>query len=194
MSVNLSFENEDLSGVVAEGTYLWDAAKRLGVKLPAECEGRGECDTCAVVVVQGATMLSSLTNAERERLSPKRLAAGERLACQARVEEGGDLVLRLVPATEREETSDETVKGLRKEFRELPLNRKLSTLAELEAVTAFQALNAISNVPYLIGGKVLELLAIFGRNKDRRERNARRPTEHREPTLRPETAADTDGT
>lgn len=188
MSVNVSFENEDLSGVVAEGTYLWDAAKRLGVRLPAECEGRGECDTCAVVVVQGATMLSSLTHAEREKLSPERLAAGERLACQARVEEGGDLVLRAVPVTEREETSEETVKGLRKEFRELPLNRKLSTLAELEAVTAFQTLSVISNVPYLIGGKVLDLLAIFGRNKARREREARRPTEHREPTLRPETA------
>lgn len=193
MSVNISFENENLGGVVAEGTYLWDAAKRLGVRLPAECQGRGECDTCAVVVVQGATMLSSLTSAERERLSDERLAAGERLACQTRIEEGGDLVLRLVPATEREETSEEAIKDLRKEFRELPLNRKLSTLAELEAVTAFQTLSALSNVPYLIGGKVLDVLAIFGRNKARREREAHRPTEHRQPPIRPETA-DTEGT
>lgn len=188
MSVNISFESEDLGGVVAEGTYLWDAAKRLGVRLPAECQGRGECDTCAVVVVQGATLLSSLTGAERERLSDERLAAGERLACQAKIEEGGDLVLRLVPATAREETSEETIKDLRKEFRELPLNRKLATLAELEAVTAFQTLNAISNVPYLIGGKMLDVLAVFGRNKARRERAARRPTEHREPPVHPETA------
>ncbi|HEY9282736.1 MAG TPA: 2Fe-2S iron-sulfur cluster-binding protein, partial [Pyrinomonadaceae bacterium] len=86
MSVNVQFEPDGLQGVVAEGTYLWDAAKRLGVRLPAECAGRGECDTCAVSVLEGATLLSSLTDAERERLSPERLAAGERLACQARAE------------------------------------------------------------------------------------------------------------
>ena len=81
MSVNVEWKLEDgrRGGIVAEGTYLWDAAKRLGVRLPAECEGRGECDTCAVVVEEGATLLSGLTEAERTRLSPERLAAGERL-------------------------------------------------------------------------------------------------------------------
>src|SRR5215212_10559157 len=106
MSVNVEFAPEGQHGVVAEGTYLWDAAKRLGIYLPAECEGRGECDTCAVVVKEGATLLSSLTEAERERLSPERLAAGERLACQAKVEHGGEVTVRLVPATERAETSE----------------------------------------------------------------------------------------
>src|SRR5215210_2786932 len=110
MSVNIKFDPEGRSGIIAEGTYLWDAAKRLGIYLPAECEGRGECDTCAVIVKEGATLLSSLTEAERERLSPERLASGERLACQTKVERGGELVLRVVPATEREPTSDETVK------------------------------------------------------------------------------------
>src|SRR5918998_2044035 len=102
MSVNVEWKTEDggRTGVVAEGTYLWDAAKRLGVRLPAECEGRGECDTCAVVVEEGATLLSSLTDAERRLLSPERLAEGERLACQTKVERGGELVLRPVPQTE----------------------------------------------------------------------------------------------
>ena len=121
MSVNIKFEPSGRDGLIAEGTYLWDAAKRLGVQLPAECEGRGECDTCAVIVEQGATLLSSLTEAERERLSPERLAAGERLACQTKIERGGELVLRAVPVTERAETTDEALKDLRKEFRELPL-------------------------------------------------------------------------
>ncbi|MGH9900643.1 MAG: 2Fe-2S iron-sulfur cluster-binding protein, partial [Pyrinomonadaceae bacterium] len=116
MSVNIEWKTDGPghSGVIAEGTYLWDAAKRLGVRLPAECEGRGECDTCAVVVEQGATLLSTLTDAERARLSPERLAAGERLACQAKVEQGGDLVLRPVPVTERQETAEEAVKDFRK--------------------------------------------------------------------------------
>ena len=182
MSVDIKFEPDNRQGVVAEGTYLWDAAKRLGIRLPAECEGRGECDTCAVIVEQGATLLSSLTEAERERLSPERLAAGERLACQVKIERGGEeLVLRPVPVTERAETTQETVKELRKEFKELPLEKKLATLVELEAVTMFQTLSAIADIPYKIGGKVLDLMAGRGRALTERERAARRPVEHRQP-------------
>jgi 2Fe-2S ferredoxin len=179
MSVDIKFEPDGRNGLIAEGTYLWDAAKRLGVHLPAECEGRGECDTCAVVVEKGATLLSSLTEAERVRLSPERLAAGERLACQAKVEHGGEVVLRAVPATERAETSAETAKDLRKEFRELPLKSKLATLVELEAVTLFQTLDALIGVPFAIGGKVLDLMAGRGRSLDDRDHAAHRPLEHR---------------
>ncbi|HEY0378825.1 MAG TPA: 2Fe-2S iron-sulfur cluster-binding protein [Pyrinomonadaceae bacterium] len=182
MSVEIKFEPDGLSGLVAEGTYLWDAAKRLGVRLPAECQGRGECDTCAVSVEQGMELLSSLTDAERERLSPERLAAGERLSCQTKVERGGELVLRIVPATEREVTSDEKVKDLRKEFRDLPLGRKLATLAEFEATTMFQTLNAIIEVPFMLGGKVMDLMAWRGRALNERDRAARRPAEHTQPS------------
>ena len=181
MSVDIKFEPDGRDGLIAEGTYLWDAAKRLGVSLPAECAGRGECDTCAVIVEEGATLLSSLTDAERVRLSPERLAAGERLACQAKVEQGGELILRVVPATEREVTSDEVAKDLRKEFSELPLGRKLSTLVELEAVTMFQTLSTIIEVPFMIGGKVMDLLAGRGRSLNERDRAARKPSEHLPP-------------
>ncbi|HEX8844195.1 MAG TPA: 2Fe-2S iron-sulfur cluster-binding protein [Pyrinomonadaceae bacterium] len=178
MSVEIKFEPEGRNGLVAEGTYVWDAAKRLGVRLPAECEGRGECDTCAVIVEEGATLLSSLTEAERARLSPERLAAGERLACQAKVERGGEVSLRQVPATERAETSAEAAKDLRKEFRNLPLKRKISTLVELEAVTMLQTLDAIISVPFTIGEKVMDLMAGRGRALNRRDHEAHRPTEH----------------
>jgi ferredoxin len=180
MSVDIKFEPDGRSGIIAEGTYLWDAAKRLGVRLPAECEGRGECDTCAVVVEEGATLLSSLTEAERKLLSPERLAAGERLACQAKVERAGELTLRPVPVTERTETTDEAVKDFRKEFKEMPLDRKMATLAELEAVTMFQTLGTIMNLPFTIGEKVMDLMAGMGRAKTKAEREARRPAEHRQ--------------
>ena len=181
MSVNVEWKvgGESRSGVVAEGTYLWQAAKRLGVRLPAECDGRGQCDTCAVVVEEGATLLSELTSAERERLSPERLLAGERLACQTKVERGGDLVLRPVPATERAETTEETVRDFRKEFKELPLQKKLRTLAEFEAVTAYQALAALVDVPFNIIEKGLDVLAGRGRKLGRSEREESRPAEHR---------------
>ncbi|HEV3468341.1 MAG TPA: 2Fe-2S iron-sulfur cluster-binding protein [Pyrinomonadaceae bacterium] len=182
MSVNVEWkvEGEGRGGVVAEGTYLWEAARRLGVRLPAECEGRGECDTCAVVVEEGATLLSGLTAAERERLSPERLAAGERLACQAKVERGGDLVLRPVPPTERAETTEEAVKDIRQEFRQMPLQKKLATLVELEAVTAAQTLDRIISLPFAAFEKGLDLLAVRGRRLARDERATRRPAEHRE--------------
>lgn len=178
MSVNVKFEPEGQNGIIAENTYLWDAAKRLGVRLPAECEGRGECDTCAVMVVEGATLLSSLTDAERERLSVERLAAGERLACQTKIERGGDLVLRAVPATERKETADEAIKDFRKEFREMPLEKKVAALMEFEAITLFQTLNAVASVPSLIGEKFMDVLAGRGRTLHERERRSHRPREH----------------
>ncbi len=179
MSVDIKFEPNGNQGVIAEGTYLWDAAKRLGVRLPAECEGRGECDTCAVIVKQGATLLSSLTQAEREHLSPERLAAGERLACQAKIEHGGELVLVPVPATERKETAEEALKDFRKEFSEMPLQRKLATLVELEAATAFETLGTIANLPFTLGEKVMDVMAGFGRTLGKRDRDSRRPVEHR---------------
>jgi ferredoxin len=179
MSVEIKFLPDERSGLVATGSYLLDAAKRLGVKIPDECGGKGECDTCAVVVEQGATLLSSLTDSERVRLTPDRLAAGERLACQARIEFAGELVVRLAPATERAETSDETVRDLRKEFRDLPFQRKLSALVEFEAVTAFETLSAIADVPYKVAGKVMDLLAAKGRDMNSRERTVKRPPEHR---------------
>lgn len=182
MSVNIKFEPDGRSGIIAEGTYLWDAAKRLGLRLPVECEGRGECDTCAVAVTEGATLLSSLTEAERKQLSPERLASGERLACQTKVERGGDLVLRPVPNTERAETTEETIKDFRKEFRELPLDKKLATLVELEAVTMFQTLNTIANFPFSLGDKIMGVMARKGRSLSQRERETRRPAEHRQPS------------
>ena len=179
MSINVEFTPDDLRGIVAEGTYLWDAAKRLGLRLPAECEGRGECDTCAVRVREGATLLSELTNAERERLSPERLGAGERLACQAKAERSGTLVLEPVPVAQREtETTEEAKKEMREEFSQLPLGKKLTTLAELEAVTAYQTFKAISDASIRLFEQGVGVIIGAGRARERRQRAARRPVEH----------------
>lgn len=178
MSVNVEFVPDHRQGIVAEGTYLWDAAKRLGLRLPAECEGRGECDTCAVVVKEGATLLSGLTDGERARLSPERLAAGERLACQTKVERAGDLVLQPVPVTERQETAEEIKQDLRAEFRDMPLQQKLTTLVELEAIAATQTFKALADVPLSFFEKGVDLIVNFGRARARREKEARRPAEH----------------
>ncbi|HEX5707011.1 MAG TPA: 2Fe-2S iron-sulfur cluster-binding protein [Pyrinomonadaceae bacterium] len=188
MSVNVEWkiDGQSHTGIVAEGTYLWEAAKRMGVRLPADCEGKGTCDTCAVKVEEGATLLSALTNAEREHLSPERLLAGERLACQAKVERGGDLVLSPVPQTERAETTEETVSDIRQEFRKMPLQKKLTTLVELEAVAATQTIAAVADLPFKLFEKGLDLMAGRGRTLARRKREERVPAEHRASDAAPE--------
>ncbi|MFL6228937.1 MAG: 2Fe-2S iron-sulfur cluster-binding protein [Pyrinomonadaceae bacterium] len=178
MSVNVEFTPDGQHGVVAEGTYLWDAAKRLGVRLPAECEGRGECDTCTVFVREGATLLSSLTDAERTRLSPERLAAGERLACQAKVERAGELVLRPVPQPEPAPANAEPSKTLSKEFRDMTLQEKFATLAELEIIAVTQTFRAIGDLSNGLLEKGIDSIVGLGRARARRERQAHRPPEH----------------
>ena len=178
MAVEIKFEPDGPSGLTAKGTYLWAAAKRMGLRLPAECEGRGECDTCAVIVEKGATLLSPLTDAEHTHLSPARIAAGERLACQTRVEQDGEVGVRPVPISQRAETSTETVKDVRKEFSHLPLKRKIATLVELEAATLVEALDAVIMVPIALGEKLMNLIAGRGRALDDRKSAAHHPPAH----------------
>ncbi|HEX8559054.1 MAG TPA: 2Fe-2S iron-sulfur cluster-binding protein [Pyrinomonadaceae bacterium] len=176
MAVNVEWRTDGggLTGLVAEGTFLLDAARRMGVALPAECGGRGECDTCAVVVEEGAALLSPQTASEGERLGEARLAAGERLACQTWVEREGSLVLRPVPVALREETTEETAKDFRDEFRRLSLRKKLATLAGLEAEMAYETLVRAVDLPFEIFGKGLDLLGGRGRRLSQAERERRR--------------------
>jgi hypothetical protein len=75
-------------------------------------------------------------------------------------------------------TAKETVKDVRKEFGQLPLKRKLATLVELEAVTLIQALDAVINVPIMLGEKVMNVMAGRGRTLEQRARAVHHPAEH----------------
>ena len=187
MAVNVEWRADGgvHTGLVAEGTYLLDAAKRMGVRLPTECGGRGECDTCAVVVEEGAQYLSDLTDGERRHLGEGRVAAGERLACQTRAARAGSLVLRPVPVVKRAETTEETAKDFREEFRRLPLRKKLATLAGLEAEMAYTTLRRAADLPFDLFGKGLDLLGGRGRRLSQAE-SARRRRAEAEPAPSPE--------
>ena len=153
MSVEIRFEPNGPSGLVAEGTSVLDAARRLGFQIP-DC---GDCDaTCAIEIITGATLLSALTDSERRQLSVERLAGGERLACQCKVERGGELVLKLVAQTERPRTAQEKTRDLKKEFKELPLERKIATLAQLETIAVTEAFDAITDASVSFGKKIFD--------------------------------------
>lgn len=155
MSVQITFEPDGDGGLVAEGASLWEAAKRLGVKLRAECKGRGDCDSCAVVIERGAELLSGVTSAEQKLLGLDRLRHlhhPERLACQAILAAPGDLVLRLAPASEEEQKSERA-----NTFRGLPFKEKVGALIELEAVTITEALNSLRGSYQTFVGKLLKV-------------------------------------
>jgi uncharacterized 2Fe-2S/4Fe-4S cluster protein (DUF4445 family) len=101
----------------------------MGVRLTDECGGRGECDSCAVTVVRGAEILSAVTDAERKQLSDDRRNAGERLACQVKVERSGELVLRIAPEVVK---AEENSAKFRKAFGKLDLAPKMAFVMEFE--------------------------------------------------------------
>lgn len=167
MSVSITFEPSGLSGVVAEGTYLVDAARRMGVSLGLGCTvGKGECPSCLVSVKTGAGLLSAPSAAELKQLDDEDLAQSHRLACQVKLQFPGDVVV-MVSARKPSggATPQETASELKREFGSLPLSQKLATLVQLEAVTMSEAFDAAIEKPLAFGAKTMDALLSKTRGK-----------------------------
>lgn len=78
---------------VDAGETVLDAMRRAGQSLYAPCAERGICGKCRIIARGG---LTGPTGAERDHLTPEELAAGVRLACQARI--AGDVEIHAVGA------------------------------------------------------------------------------------------------
>ncbi|HEX8186931.1 MAG TPA: hypothetical protein VF586_01185, partial [Pyrinomonadaceae bacterium] len=76
---------------------------------------------------------------------------------------------------ERAETTEETARDFRDEFKRLPLRKKLATLAGLEAEMAYETLVRAVDLPFEIMGKGLDLLAGRGRRLAQSDRTRGRP-------------------
>lgn len=177
MEVEVKFERENVSGVVPIGTYLFDAARRMGVEV--ECERRGETDDCAMRIKGGGELLSEVTKAEKEHLTAKRRKNGERLACQTKFERPGEVVIMTTKKKKEEKPADkEKYEEYRKEFEELPLEKKVANLLQLEAITLNETLSFVVNSPSLIVGKLMDVLAEFGLKLEDDAKKAARPGEH----------------
>lgn len=181
MEVEVKFERENIGGLVAVGTYLFDAARQMGVEVEAECERRGACDTCAMRVKEGGEFLSGVTKAETEHLTSKRRKNGERLACQTKFERPGTVtIMTHKKKEEKKPAADEKIENYRKEFEELPLEKKVASLLELEAVTLGETFSFVMNSPSMIFGKFMDVLAEFGLKMENDAKKATRPNEHAE--------------
>ena len=182
--VIINFESEKAEGIVAVGTYLIDAAKRLGIKLECDCTDP-EIETsgsCAVTVSKGRTLLSKPTKLETELLSGEARKNGERLACQTKIEKPGEVTIMSVRKKESDEevkdVEEETKEEFKKQFEDLPLEKKIANLVELEAIALSETFSFVVNSPYSAVGKIIDVLAEFGFKMEREEQEAKRPEEH----------------
>lgn len=156
MSVSITFEPSGITGVVAEGTYLIDAARRMGATLGAGCtSGKGECPSCVVSVKTGADLLSIPSAAEEKQLGVEHLDQAYRLACQTKIENHGDIVVMVSTVTPRRPETDEQAELLKK-FGSLPLSKKLATLMAFEAVAMSEAFDAAIEKPLALGARTFD--------------------------------------
>lgn len=181
LQTNIIFRREEREGVVAVGTYLLDAAKRLGIRFEDECRQDENVHFCSVVISNGAENMSPLTSFETEHFAAHERRTDERLACQTKIENVGDLIIMTTEKNEKtadEPTAEEKTGQYKKEFTELPLEKKLASLVELEGIALGETVSFIINSPYLVFGKVMDIMAEFGLKKEEESKKAARPKEH----------------
>jgi len=168
MSVSITFEPSGINGLVAEGTYLIDAARRMGAPLGSGCtSGKGECPECVVSVKAGANLLSPPSMVEEQQLGAEQLDQSLRLACQVKIENHGEVVVMNAARPERTAPVDDASE-LMKKFGALPLGKKLATLVQMEAVAMSEAFDTAIEKPLAFGSKAFD--AIAGKAKERAAR------------------------
>src|SRR5215468_12730592 len=91
--VEIKFEREGLEGIVPVGTYIGDAMRRFGIRDAEPCDARSSSHECVVEIKRGADLLSPLTALETEHFGMKNGKSGRRLACQAKIERPGEIVV-----------------------------------------------------------------------------------------------------
>jgi ferredoxin len=166
MSVSITFEPSGISGLVAEGTYLIDAARRMGAPLGAGCTaGKGECPACVVSVKSGAELLSPPSLAEERELGEEQLQQSLRLACQVKIENHGDVVVMSTVRSQSRPAPDDG-SDLTKRFGALPLGKKLATLMQLEAIAMSEAFDSAIEKPLAFGSKTFDAIVNKARGRN----------------------------
>ena len=168
MSVSITFEPSGISGVVAQGTYLVDAARRMGAPLGTGCTaGKGECPACLISVKAGADLLSPPSLAEETQLGDEQLDQSLRLACQVKLENQGEVVVMVATRPHTHPSANDSAAELQKKFGALPLKKKIATLVQLEAITASETFDAAIEKPLAFGSRAFD--SIMNRARAARE-------------------------
>ena len=168
MSVSITFEPAGITGVVAQGTYVIDAARRMGVPLGTGCTaGKGDCPACVVSITTGAELLSPPSLAEEKQLGVALLEQALRLACHVKIENHGEVVVLVTARPQTAPSETDAASDLVKRFGALPLTKKIATLMQFEAITASEALDSAIEKPLAYGSKAFD--SIMNRTRAKSE-------------------------
>ncbi len=181
VEAKLIFKCEGVEGIVPVGSYLADASKRLGIRFADRCEPTEKVHHCAIRVVEGEGLLSPPTAAEAEYFEFQSDNFANRLACQARIEEEGELVVMTTESEEKSKEAKESEdpgKEFAKTFADLPLEKKIAQLVNLEAITLGETISFVMNSPFMVFDKVMDVMAEFGMKKEEFQKEAAKPAEH----------------
>ena len=88
------------------GDRLLDIASANHAHIGYFCGGNGICQTCYVTVLEGAELLSPLTETEKAMLSDRLIGEGTRMTCLATIEKPG--TIRILSAVEEVKQMSET--------------------------------------------------------------------------------------
>ncbi len=172
---DVRFDRENAEGLVAVGSYLSGAAKRFGVRFEGDCVPAAEEHVCQVQIVEGAEFLSAKTGAENDA----DLDEGWRIACHAKIEKPGEIVVMTKEKPAAVEEDKDQAEDYRKRFEDLPLEKKMAELVRLESIALSETLNFVVNSPYKIADKVMDFLAEFGFKAETEKKESAKPEEHR---------------
>lgn len=177
-AATITFTREGLEGIIPVGSYIGDAMRRFGVHGYDRCDAEHDC---VVTIQSGEDLLSPLTTVESEHFAADGRKTGERLACHAKIERAGDIVV-MTKETKNEEAKAEAPTGedYRKQFAELPLDQKIAELMKLEAMALGDTFSFILNSPFKVFEKVGDIMADFGMKLEDKAKQAQRPVEHAE--------------
>ena len=89
---SVSFDNGDPISV-EQGTSILQVALDNEIELEHFCEGSCSCSTCRVEIIKGGKNLSKMQPDEAAMLGENRIAKGDRLSCQAKV--NGEVHVRI---------------------------------------------------------------------------------------------------
>ena len=171
---------EGREGLIPVDSYLIDAAKRFGAIEDANCVDSGE-HCCQFEIKEGGEFLSKISDEESKLLKEEGRKQNVRLGCFAKIEKPGVIV---VMSNKKKETADadeakaeDREETYRKEFAELPLEKKIANLAHLEAIALSETFAFVINSPFKVFEKVGDVLAEFGFQKEADEKKRARPAD-----------------
>jgi 2Fe-2S ferredoxin len=96
----IRFEPDGIEIDVKGGTTILEAAEQSGAQLGSACGGVCACSTCHVYVSEGLDGLSEIDECEEDNLDKAfDVRRNSRLACQARLQADGRIVVTISPAS-----------------------------------------------------------------------------------------------